>query len=154
MAESLVLFEAVVNSRWFMRTSIILFLNKIDVFKQKLGLVCSIHCMISRTFSRCSALLPIITTVVCRSHSLSAGIERPCSIIPAASPGPLRRGSMVFLTTLLCASTHLLIPLLMTTLLPLRSHWKGTSQTTRVAPMSIRRPSTSCGGSCRQIERG
>ena len=36
MAESLVLFESVVNSRWFLRTSIILFLNKIDLFKVKL----------------------------------------------------------------------------------------------------------------------
>lgn len=36
MAESLVLFESVVNSRWFTRTSIILFLNKIDIFKQKI----------------------------------------------------------------------------------------------------------------------
>ncbi|RDB16234.1 Guanine nucleotide-binding protein subunit alpha [Hypsizygus marmoreus] len=36
MAESLVLFESVINSRWFLRTSIILFLNKIDVFKYKL----------------------------------------------------------------------------------------------------------------------
>ncbi|GAC74489.1 hypothetical protein PANT_11d00082 [Moesziomyces antarcticus T-34] len=36
MAESLVLFESVVNSRWFLRTSIILFLNKIDIFKQKI----------------------------------------------------------------------------------------------------------------------
>ncbi|UZJ55155.1 hypothetical protein CBS101457_004475 [Exobasidium rhododendri] len=36
MAESLVLFESVVNSRWFSRTSIILFLNKIDLFKQKI----------------------------------------------------------------------------------------------------------------------
>lgn len=36
MAESLVLFESVINSRWFLRTSIILFLNKIDVFKTKL----------------------------------------------------------------------------------------------------------------------
>jgi guanine nucleotide-binding protein subunit alpha len=36
MAESLVLFESVINSRWFLRTSIILFLNKIDVFKVKL----------------------------------------------------------------------------------------------------------------------
>ncbi|KZP19910.1 guanine nucleotide-binding protein alpha-3 subunit [Athelia psychrophila] len=36
MAESLVLFEYIVNSRWFSRTSIILFLNKIDVFKAKL----------------------------------------------------------------------------------------------------------------------
>jgi guanine nucleotide-binding protein G(i) subunit alpha len=36
MAESLVLFESVINSRWFLRTSIILFLNKIDVFKSKL----------------------------------------------------------------------------------------------------------------------
>ncbi|KAI9846617.1 MAG: Guanine nucleotide-binding protein alpha-2 subunit [Sclerophora amabilis] len=37
MMESLGLFESVVNSRWFMRTSIILFLNKVDLFKQKLG---------------------------------------------------------------------------------------------------------------------
>ena len=36
MAESLVLFESVINSRWFLRTSIILFLNKIDVLKNKL----------------------------------------------------------------------------------------------------------------------
>lgn len=36
MAESLVLFESVINSRWFLRTSIILFLNKIDLFKTKL----------------------------------------------------------------------------------------------------------------------
>ncbi|KAI0032082.1 G-protein alpha subunit [Vararia minispora EC-137] len=36
MVESLVLFDSVINSRWFLRTSIILFLNKIDVFKQKL----------------------------------------------------------------------------------------------------------------------
>lgn len=36
MAESLVLFESVINSRWFLRTSIILFLNKVDIFKDKL----------------------------------------------------------------------------------------------------------------------
>ena len=36
MAESLVLFDSVINSRWFLRTSIILFLNKIDIFRQKL----------------------------------------------------------------------------------------------------------------------
>ncbi|KAJ3375965.1 Guanine nucleotide-binding protein alpha-2 subunit [Allomyces arbusculus] len=36
MAESLVLFESVINSRWFVRTSIILFLNKVDLFKDKL----------------------------------------------------------------------------------------------------------------------
>ena len=36
MNESLVLFESVINSRWFLRTSIILFLNKIDVFRNKL----------------------------------------------------------------------------------------------------------------------
>lgn len=40
MAESLILFESVINSRWFLRTSIILFLNKIDVFKNKLPKVC------------------------------------------------------------------------------------------------------------------
>lgn len=37
MMESLVLFDSVVNSRWFMRTSIILFLNKVDLFKAKLA---------------------------------------------------------------------------------------------------------------------
>ncbi|KAL7273046.1 Guanine nucleotide-binding protein alpha-2 subunit [Rhizina undulata] len=37
MMESLVLFDSVVNSRWFARTSIILFLNKVDLFKQKLS---------------------------------------------------------------------------------------------------------------------
>ena len=36
MAESLVLFDSVINSRWFLRTSIILFLNKIDIFRRKL----------------------------------------------------------------------------------------------------------------------
>ncbi|KIJ14074.1 hypothetical protein PAXINDRAFT_163508 [Paxillus involutus ATCC 200175] len=36
MAESLILFESVINSRWFLRTSIILFLNKINIFKTKL----------------------------------------------------------------------------------------------------------------------
>ncbi|KAJ6607205.1 heterotrimeric G-protein alpha subunit, GPA3-like protein [Mycena sp. CBHHK59/15] len=39
MRESLQLFESVINSRWFLRTSIILFLNKIDVFREKLGKV-------------------------------------------------------------------------------------------------------------------
>jgi guanine nucleotide-binding protein G(i) subunit alpha len=43
MAESLVLFESVINSRWFLRTSIILFLNKIDVFKSKLPKVRRLH---------------------------------------------------------------------------------------------------------------
>ncbi|KAF9961424.1 Guanine nucleotide-binding protein alpha-2 subunit [Mortierella alpina] len=36
MAESLVLFEAVINSRWFLRTSIILMMTKVDVFAAKL----------------------------------------------------------------------------------------------------------------------
>lgn len=39
MTESLVLFDSVINSRWFVRTSIILFLNKIDLFKAKLSKV-------------------------------------------------------------------------------------------------------------------
>ncbi|KAF8311283.1 G-protein alpha subunit [Clavulina sp. PMI_390] len=36
MQESLVLFESIVNSRWFLSTSIILFLNKIDIFEKKI----------------------------------------------------------------------------------------------------------------------
>lgn len=37
LEESLVLFDSVVNLRWFARTSIVLFLNKIDVFAEKLA---------------------------------------------------------------------------------------------------------------------
>jgi guanine nucleotide-binding protein G(i) subunit alpha len=40
MTESLILFDSVINSRWFLRTSIILFMNKIDVFRHKLPKVC------------------------------------------------------------------------------------------------------------------
>ncbi|RKO97265.1 hypothetical protein CXG81DRAFT_26405 [Caulochytrium protostelioides] len=36
MQESLTLFDSICNSRWFVKTSIILFLNKIDIFKDKL----------------------------------------------------------------------------------------------------------------------
>ncbi|TFK67712.1 heterotrimeric G-protein alpha subunit, GPA3-like protein [Pluteus cervinus] len=36
LLESLALFESVVNSRWFLRMQIVLFLNKIDVFRDKL----------------------------------------------------------------------------------------------------------------------
>ncbi|KAJ7716643.1 hypothetical protein B0H14DRAFT_3522230 [Mycena olivaceomarginata] len=35
MCESLYLFESVINSCWFLCTSVILFLNKIDVFERK-----------------------------------------------------------------------------------------------------------------------
>jgi guanine nucleotide-binding protein G(i) subunit alpha len=36
MEESLTLFGSIVNSAWFTRTSIVLFLNKIDIFRRKL----------------------------------------------------------------------------------------------------------------------
>jgi guanine nucleotide-binding protein subunit alpha len=36
MQEAMTLFESVANSRWFTKTSIILFLNKIDLFRTKL----------------------------------------------------------------------------------------------------------------------
>ncbi|KAK9475345.1 guanine nucleotide-binding protein alpha-3 subunit [Dipodascopsis tothii] len=36
MAESLVLFDSIVNSKWFQRSSLILFLNKIDIFQEKI----------------------------------------------------------------------------------------------------------------------
>ncbi|KAJ1750908.1 Guanine nucleotide-binding protein alpha-2 subunit [Coemansia sp. RSA 1290] len=39
MDESLVLFDSIINSRWFLRTSIILFLNKIDLFRKKIAIV-------------------------------------------------------------------------------------------------------------------
>ncbi|KAI8378389.1 putative guanine nucleotide-binding protein alpha-3 subunit [Blakeslea trispora] len=37
MMESLALFESVVNSRWFVHSSIMLFLNKVDIFKAKIS---------------------------------------------------------------------------------------------------------------------
>lgn len=37
LQEALTLFESICNSRWFTKTSIILFLNKIDLFSQKLS---------------------------------------------------------------------------------------------------------------------
>lgn len=37
MTESLALFESFINSRWFRKTSVILFLTKVDVFKAKLA---------------------------------------------------------------------------------------------------------------------
>lgn len=36
MHESLVLFDTICNSPWFINTSMILFLNKIDIFKEKI----------------------------------------------------------------------------------------------------------------------
>jgi GTPase SAR1 family protein len=39
MQEALLLFSSIMNSHWFEKTSIILFLNKIDLFKRKLPLV-------------------------------------------------------------------------------------------------------------------
>jgi guanine nucleotide-binding protein subunit alpha len=38
MQEALTLFDSICNSRWFVKTSIILFLNKIDRFREKLPL--------------------------------------------------------------------------------------------------------------------
>ena len=43
MAESLALFDSVINSRWFLRTSIILLLNKVDIFRHKLRKVSNWH---------------------------------------------------------------------------------------------------------------
>ncbi|KAI8051893.1 guanine nucleotide-binding protein alpha-3 subunit [Gilbertella persicaria] len=37
MMESLALFESIVNSRWFIHSSIMLFLNKVDIFKAKIA---------------------------------------------------------------------------------------------------------------------
>lgn len=37
MQEALMLFDSICNSKWFARTSMILFLNKVDVFRQKIA---------------------------------------------------------------------------------------------------------------------
>jgi len=36
MQESLILFDSLVNARWFANSATILFLNKVDLFKQRL----------------------------------------------------------------------------------------------------------------------
>lgn len=36
MRESLLLFDSICNSKWFKKTSIILFLNKTDIFREKI----------------------------------------------------------------------------------------------------------------------
>ena len=36
MHEALMLFDSICNSQWFVNTSVILFLNKLDLFRQKL----------------------------------------------------------------------------------------------------------------------
>ena len=36
MQEALTLFDSICNSRWFVKTSIILFLNKMDIFREKI----------------------------------------------------------------------------------------------------------------------
>jgi guanine nucleotide-binding protein subunit alpha, other len=36
MQEALILFESMCNSHWFTKTALILFLNKMDLFKRKL----------------------------------------------------------------------------------------------------------------------
>lgn len=36
MQEALTLFDSICNSKWFVKTSIILFLNKIDIFREKI----------------------------------------------------------------------------------------------------------------------
>lgn len=36
MTEALTLFDSICNSKWFVMTSIILFLNKVDLFKEKI----------------------------------------------------------------------------------------------------------------------
>lgn len=37
MREALMLFDSIANSRWFIKSAIILFLNKMDLFKDKLA---------------------------------------------------------------------------------------------------------------------
>jgi guanine nucleotide-binding protein subunit alpha len=36
LVESLLLFESIVNSKWFVQTSIVLLLNKTDIFQKKI----------------------------------------------------------------------------------------------------------------------
>jgi len=155
MAESLILFESVINLRWFLLTPIILFLNKIDVFKLKLPKVCSVHCITPRSSFHHSALLPIIAAVICQPHPrpLPAGAGKTPSHHPCGFSVAQGKYGLPHYPSLRCLSP-VFLSLVMLMLLPFRSRWNSIFQNTRVAPISTRRPSTSCGSSCRQIGRG
>jgi guanine nucleotide-binding protein subunit alpha len=45
MQEAIMIFESILNSKWFRKSALILFLNKMDLFKSKLG-----HSPIKRYF--------------------------------------------------------------------------------------------------------
>ncbi|KAH9007663.1 G-protein alpha subunit-domain-containing protein [Lactarius hengduanensis] len=64
MAESLVLFESVINSRWFLRTSIIHFLTKINVFKNKLPKVPLDYPFPEYTRQPGSTRAPCVTSII------------------------------------------------------------------------------------------
>lgn len=86
MRESFFLFESVINSRWFFRTPVILFLNKIDVFKTKLPRV---RCVVLY-----SSILPSL--FFCHWHSTRSTISltlRPCRS-PSSATSPSTRAEM------------------------------------------------------------
>jgi hypothetical protein len=83
MNESLVLFESVINSRWFLRTSIILFLNKIDLFKAKLPKV-----PLEKYFPEYTGELPTPSLVA----PVECALTSPCS---ANRWGRRQQGSQV-----------------------------------------------------------
>jgi hypothetical protein len=71
MKESLMVFEQICNSKWFSRTSMILFLNKIDLFQAKLK------------FSSVSSYFPDFKGTLIQatpSHFLRRRQRLPCNI--------------------------------------------------------------------------
>lgn len=86
MQEALTLFDSICNSRWFIKTSIILFLNKIDRFKEKLpvspmqnyfpdydgmyrSLQCSMAILINSRWCRLCCSLRLHTEQICLIES-------------------------------------------------------------------------------------
>lgn len=141
MRESLYLFESVINSRWFLRTSIILFLNHIDVFKQKLPKVrfCPIIC--SGVVLHCLSLLPTsLRFLCCPSRCSLPLLPHCCAFVLSLALSPYIIWSLLFV----------LAPL---TLLPHRVPSNATSPSTQAGMICRRRPSSSCGSSCKRIAR-
>jgi guanine nucleotide-binding protein subunit alpha len=72
MQEALTLFDSICNSRWFIKTSIILFLNKIDLFADKIR-----HSPLGDFFTDYTGVTTTTPLATICSTALSRSIKRP-----------------------------------------------------------------------------
>ena len=86
MQEALTLFDSICNSRWFTKTSIILFLNKIDRFKEKLPVSPMKTSAGGALYHRNPRLAPIIAPQKTVSSPTSGRCTRSSVLAQRASP--------------------------------------------------------------------